>query len=112
MKTKQLLLTLLLAFMPFVAWADGEWQDPETKVNYSYSSRYGNAWVKAGRFSSAGSPNASGDISIREKIDIDGKSYRVTFIDSYAFSRCNNLLSVTIPSSISMICPGAFLGCI
>ena len=62
MKTKQILLTLLAILLPLTSWAD-EWQDPETKVWYTYTVGKNEASVRAGdNYYNLGSPNVSGNI--------------------------------------------------
>ena len=50
----------------------------------------------------------SGDIVIPESVTYNGKSYPIASIDDYAFYACDNLLSVTIPNTITYIGMGAF----
>ena len=105
MKTKRLLSVLTLAvLLPYTALAE-EWQDPITKVNYETmgsSNGYYAIVVK--------SPKATGDITIRSTITINGYQYPVTYIWTQAFDDNNNITSVTIPGSIIGIDP-AFRGC-
>ena len=49
--------------------------------------------------------------NIKDKVEIGGKTYNVTYIDEEAFDSCNSLKSVTIPSSITKIGFGAFGYC-
>ena len=105
MKTKRLLSVLMLAMLlPITAWAD-VWQDPQTKVNYetgSSSNGYYAIVVK--------SPMATGDITIRSTITINGYQYPVTYIWTQAFEDNNNITSVTIPGSLTLIDTWAFCG--
>ena len=52
----------------------------------------------------------SGDIFIPSFINHNNKKYSVTSIGEYAFCWCKNLLSVTIPSSVSSIAKAIFWG--
>jgi len=54
------------------------------------------------------SPNASGDIVIASTFN----GYPVTVIGIFAFSRCTNLTSVTIPNSVTIIANTVFYDCI
>ena len=108
MKTKRLFSVLMLAvLLPLTAVAQKWWQDPETKVNYLCHGD--GAWV-------IGSPDATGDIAIREwvRIEIDEgyfEGFLVTGIDGGAFSGCSGLTSVTIPESVTYIGDEAFKNC-
>lgn len=53
----------------------------------------------------------SGNVIIPESINYEGKTYSVTKIDSYAFSYCSNLTSITIPNSVRSIGEYAFVSC-
>src|SRR5678815_3818076 len=90
MKPRILIPLLALACLLGVpAWA---------QVNYAVSG--GTAYV-------ASSPNASGDIVIASTFN----GYPVTSIGEYAFFRCTNLMSVTIPRSVIRIGDRAFSSC-
>ena len=53
----------------------------------------------------------SGELVIPETVNYGGVNYSVTEIGPHAFSYCNDLLSVTIPSSVTSIYSGAFEDC-
>lgn len=53
----------------------------------------------------------TGQVSIPSTVTKDGTSFDVTRIGDSAFSKCENLTSVTIPESISFIGDSAFSGC-
>ncbi len=52
-----------------------------------------------------------GDIVIPEIVEWDGEEYHVTGIGENAFKNCYDLMSVTIPNSITSIGNNAFWGC-
>ena len=105
MKTKQLLLILLAAFLPSATWA-GFWYDPETpNVYYEYTE--GNSEASA-----RGDNMSSGAVTIRSSFTVDGNEYTVTSIKDYAFNLAYGLTSITIPNTIKTIGESAFDGCI
>ena len=53
----------------------------------------------------------SGDIVIPETVETEGRIYRVTSINSYAFYYCSDMLSVEIPNSVTSIGKSAFNCC-
>ena len=108
---KQLTLILLAFFLPLAANAD-VWQDPETKVNYSYTVGKSEASVAAGDWEKAGSPDAKGDLLILSQFTVDENTYSVTGIGNYAFKSCSGLTSITIPNSVTSIGNNAFRDCI
>ncbi|MBR5393534.1 MAG: leucine-rich repeat protein [Bacteroidaceae bacterium] len=55
--------------------------------------------------------NYTGNIVLPASITYNGKTYRVTGIRSYAFADCKNLLSVTIPESVTSFGESAFYDC-
>ena len=103
-------MMLLSCLLPIVALAD-TWQDPETKVNYTYTVGNSEAIVTAGSDSKAGSPSVEGDIEILSKFIVDGNEYAVTSIGEYAFRLRTKLTGVTIPSSVTSIGRYAFWNC-
>lgn len=52
----------------------------------------------------------SGNVNIPETVEYDGSTYKVTSIGRSAFSECNDLTSVSIPSSVKTIGRYAFYG--
>lgn len=53
----------------------------------------------------------TGDLTIPATVTYNGNTYAVTTIDLYAFYKCNNLTSVTIPNSVTSIKSAAFGYC-
>jgi len=109
MKTKQFLLILLAVLLPLTTFAD-VWQDPETKVNYEYTVGVKEASVQEGFFA-AGSPKATGNITILSHFTVDGREYTVTSIGSEAFTDCAGITSIVIPTTVKAIGWQAFSGC-
>jgi hypothetical protein len=50
-------------------------------------------------------------VSIPSTIEIQGKTYSVTSVGSYAFYNCSNLINLQIPDTITNIGADAFEGC-
>lgn len=97
-----------------------EYTDPQTNVVYTYDPNGTTAEVKRGvghdfdgsnTVYKAGSPNASGNVDILEKVIVNGKEFSVTRIGDYAFCKLNDLIHVSIPSSVRTIGREAFVGC-
>ena len=74
-----------------------------TNINFNYGDDTQEVNVAKGDY--------SGDVTIPETIEYEGKTLRVTTIDDGAFSGCKELTSVTIPSSVTSIGGSAFEGC-
>lgn len=53
----------------------------------------------------------SGDVVVPSEVTYNDKTYTVTYIGGGAFSECNELASVTLPSTITTIQANAFRGC-
>jgi hypothetical protein len=73
-------------------------------VNYFYIEDSGTASVES-------SPNATGNVTILDVINVSGLDYTVTEIRANAFRDLTSLTSLTIPSSITTIPNGAVQGC-
>ncbi len=54
----------------------------------------------------------SGNVVIPEYVSYNGEKYIIISIDSYAFHKCENLISITIPNSVTSIGGNAFSDCI
>lgn len=59
----------------------------------------------------AETPDASGDITLPEKLNYEGNQYVLTAIGNEAFSECGGVTSVTIPESVTLIDGYAFERC-
>ena len=111
MKTKRLLSVLMLACLLPLSTLAEVWQDPVSKVNYTYYPGRNEASVSGSYYyGSAGSPNAQGNIKILSKIRVDGNDYIVTSIGQNAFFGCA-LTNVTIPNTVISIGSYSFLNC-
>ena len=86
-------------------------QDPETKVNYGYIMGKSDANVMKGHSYTAGSQDATGNVTILSGFTVDGYEYKVTRISEFAFYCLLNLTSITIPSCVTAIDNYSFLGC-
>lgn len=93
------MMLLLLVCASAVAFAQDFTQDG---VNYYISGN--SAFV-------SNSAEATGDVTILDKITADGTDYPVTWIDQYAFEGCEGITSVTIPNSVNSIYYHAFHNC-
>lgn len=60
---------------------------------------------------SAASTDISGDIVIPYQYVVDDKVYLVTRIEKHGFYTCNNLTSVIVPNSVTVISNSSFYGC-
>lgn len=69
------------------------------------------AQVKAGDESSAGSPDASGEVEILPWIDVDANRYMVIRINGAAFKGNKKITKVVIPGTVHSIMGGAFKDC-
>lgn len=115
---KRFVLVLAIVTYTLNVAAD-EYTDPSTNVVYTYDPNGTTAEVKRGVRDDwdgateykAGSPNASGNVVILEKIIVNGKEFSVTKIGDFAFCMLNDLIHVSIPSSVSSIGFEAFAGC-
>ena len=54
----------------------------------------------------------SGDIVIPASISVNDLDFTVTSISALSFRLCEELTSITIPSTVTSIAPGAFTGCV
>lgn len=110
MKIKVLFLTLFALMSVSFAYA----YDFEVNGIY-YNIEKDGAWVTNYKFENYKYiPGYSGTVVIPESVTnpLDGKTYRVTGIDVFAFRECTELTSVTLPKSIAAIGDGPFFGCI
>ncbi len=55
--------------------------------------------------------NITGNVSIPAKVEYDGVEYKVTALDEYAFNYSEELISVTIPNTVTYIGSNAFYFC-
>lgn len=56
-------------------------------------------------------PTYSGDVVVPEQISYNGRTYTVFSVDENAFAGCENLTSVSLPSTVRAVSSCAFLGC-
>ena len=103
---KKFLSLILLAMLPLMANA----YDAQIDGIYYYFS--GDEATVTYEFHSSGyHSDYSGVIVIPESVTYNNKTYNVTKIGNYAFNKCSNLTSVTIPNSVTGIGYDAFYGC-
>ena len=114
-KTFSLMLTLLLSFVSNNAFAYDFMAENSDGVAIYYN------YIKDGKELEVTAKTAhkydeyyddySGNVIIPEEVTYMGRTRKVTRIGDYAFSRCNKLKSVTIPSSITSIGTLIFKNC-
>ncbi len=79
-----------------------KWTDPDNGITYEIEGN--NAKVSNGR-------NCTGNVVIKSQVEIEGKTYDVTSIETSAFYNCTNMTSIIIPDGITSIGQSAFHGC-
>ena len=110
----KIILAMLISMMGIQAFAhdievrnaDGVtiyylWNQDKTELTVSYRGSDWNSYNK----------EYSGNVTIPESVEYEGKTYRVTSIGGAAFEGCSGLTSVTIPNSVTSIGSSAFYGC-
>jgi hypothetical protein len=111
---KLLFITIYSVLTSFGAAASDTWvvnSDGDT-IWYEFDKEEKTASVTyEGRTSSQSRKNYSGSIVIPSKVTYNGIRYQVTKIGINAFYECEDLTSVTIPSSVTEIVRGAFSQC-
>jgi len=106
MNTKLLLLSLLMSIMSVSAFAKDAIIDG---IKYSLNDETLEAEVIQNVQNVI---QYSGDITIPETVDYDGKTYSVTSIGEGAFKGFFYLTSITIPNSVTSIGNDAFQNCL
>lgn len=111
---KKLTSLLLLAVLPLMASA---YDAIINGICYDFDNERNTATVTYendgfSQYMSTGpSSSYSGSVTIPSTVVYEGKTYKVTAIDGYAFISCENLTSVTIGSNVKEIGAGAFSNC-
>ena len=104
MKTKQLLITLLMCCVS-ISISAAEWTDANGTV-WNFSTSGTNATITSGI--SGTIPN---DLVIPSTVYVGENAYTVTSIRSQAFSGCSSLTSINFPDGVTSIGSIAFSGC-
>ena len=102
---------LLLAFAAATMTISHAQAQDKVKVNNFYY--YLNAENKTAELAPTEETTAyaTGRLVIPGSINYEGETYSVDVIGDYAFSFCDGITSVSIPSSVKRIGNGAFQGC-
>ncbi len=109
---KKLYLSMMLLVLPILASAyDAEVDGIYYNLNPSIKEAYVTYQDYFSGIEDRYYSDYSGSVIIPEKIVYDGVEYTVTRIGENAFRGCNDLISVTIPKSVSYIEDKAFLYC-
>lgn len=101
------LLTVLMSMVGVNAFAGDDVYDHSSGLFFSINRKAYTAAVKA-----ASSSHYMGSRTIPAEIEYAGNKYKVTAIGFGAFRDCGQLISVTIPNSITSIDEAAFQNCI
>ena len=106
---KRLYLVLFFSVSIITSWAhdfevNGVYYDITSSTDLTVAVTY-----KGSSYSSY-SDEYSRAVTIPSTVTYNGKTYSVTSIGNYAFSRCSSLTSITIPESVTTIGDKAFSG--
>ncbi len=109
MKTKQLLITLLMCCVS-ISMSAVEWTDANGTV-WKFSTSGSNATLSGSSFTPCISGTIPTNLTIPSTVYIDDTPYTVTAIGSYAFYGCSSLTSINIPEGVTSIGNWAFEDC-
>lgn len=104
---KKLLFLLLATILPAMAEAYDAYIDG---IYYNFDKEARTATVTHRNYNEWNQNAYSGTVNIPATVIYNGELYDVTSIGSFAFQYCNNLTSITIPSSVVSIGSEAFSG--
>ncbi len=104
---KKILFLLLAAILPAMAGAYDAYIDG---IYYNFDKEARTATVTHRNYNEWNQNAYSGTVNIPVTVIYNGELYDVTSIGSFAFQYCNNLTSITIPSSVVSIGSEAFSG--
>ncbi|MDD6851033.1 MAG: leucine-rich repeat domain-containing protein, partial [Bacteroidales bacterium] len=111
MKTRLFLRAVLTAMLTLVATTASAHDFEADGIFYNYKGDGTVSVTFKGSTYDEYANEYTGDVIIPSSVTYSGTTYSVTRVNSYAFSGCSGLTSVSIPNSVNSIGNGVFEGC-